>query len=157
MTIRGNYRFEIRRHISTRDECRWPRADAAVHQHNSACTTVIYLHAPRVSQLLLPSYSFPVHSAQQIPFLGTKVPFTLDSQEFPGISSKFQEKAGKLQIFISTREGPSARKEFPDEGSETCGFLEFWCFCSQFGSCAINWMLTYHLVQRLSWVFATPE
>ena len=51
--------FEIRRRVSTRDECRWPGAHAAVHLHNTACPTVTRLHAPRVSQLLLPSCSFP--------------------------------------------------------------------------------------------------
>jgi len=44
---------------STRGECRWPRADAAVHLQNRVCPAVNCLHAPRVSQLLFPSCSFP--------------------------------------------------------------------------------------------------
>jgi len=51
--------YEIRRRVSTRGECRWPRADVSVHVHNRACAVVTCLHAPRVSQLLLPSRSFP--------------------------------------------------------------------------------------------------
>ena len=55
--------------VSTRGECRWPRADAAVHQLNIACAGVIHLHLSRVSQLLLPSWSFPVQKFhfRQIP------------------------------------------------------------------------------------------
>jgi len=58
--LSGNERLSWCR-VSTRGECRWPRADAAVHLHNRdrACAPVTCLHAPRVSQLLLPSCSFP--------------------------------------------------------------------------------------------------
>jgi len=45
--------------VSTWGECRWLRADASVHLHNRACAAVTCVHAPRDSQLLLPSCSFP--------------------------------------------------------------------------------------------------
>ena len=51
--------LEIRRPVSARGECRGTTADADVLQHNRAWAAVINLHSPRVSQLLLPSCSFP--------------------------------------------------------------------------------------------------
>jgi len=64
-----------------RGECTWPRADAAVHQHNRACAAVIHLHAPCVSQLLLPSLLISPCALQQTSLL----PKNYISDGFPAI------------------------------------------------------------------------
>ena len=80
----------------TRCECRWPRADAAVHQHSRACTAVIHLHLPRVSQLLLPSCSFSdLHPATKL-FSWYK---NSNSDGFPGITDEnHQNCCEKVEI-----------------------------------------------------------
>ena len=50
---------------------------------------------------------FPTCTLQQTTFLGTKVPFSTDSQELQGISSNSRMKAGIPRTSFSTRDGRS--------------------------------------------------
>ena len=89
----GVVNLEIRLCFSMRGECRWPRADLAVHPQNRGCAA----SNPLAFTSLILSWCcraahFPTCALQQTPFLGTKVPFPLDIQIVFGISSKFPRK-----------------------------------------------------------------